>query len=47
MLTWKYKGCWIHDSFTAGEVLVQFPDYTLRRVRSVHAAKCLITRRGG
>jgi hypothetical protein len=26
-------------------VVVQFSDYTFRRVRSVHAAKCLITRK--
>ena len=46
MLTFKYKGCWIHNSFKAGaEVVVQFSDYTFRRVRSVHAAKCLITRK--
>jgi hypothetical protein len=44
MGTWKYKCCWIHDNFTTGEVTVQLPDWSLIKVKSVHAAKCRITR---
>ena len=45
MHTFGYKGWWIHENFNAGTVRVQTPDYDQIPVKSVHAAKCLITRR--
>lgn len=44
MYTFKYKGFYIHDNFTSGEVKVQTPDYDIIYVKSVHAAKCVISR---
>jgi len=51
MQTFKYKGWYIHENFTDNRlgieigVMVQSPDYELITVKSIHAAKCLITRR--
>ena len=44
MHTFKYKGWWIHENFTANEVTFQSPSHDVRPAKSVHAAKCLITR---
>lgn len=50
MHTFKYKGWYIHENFNTSigievGVMVQSPDYELITVKSIHAAKCLITRR--
>lgn len=46
MFTFRYKGWWIHENFNAGTVKIQAPDYTVYPAKSVHSAKCLITRNG-
>ena len=43
MNTFYYKGCYVHENFATGEVKVQFPDFRIVRVKSVHAAKLLIS----
>lgn len=54
MATYGYKGWWIHEMFLhpsqmtvhmINGVTVQSPDGDIIRVKSFHAAKCLITRR--
>jgi hypothetical protein len=44
MITFSYKSCYIHDNFTDGIVKVQIIGVYTIRVKSVHAAKCYITR---
>lgn len=45
METIKYKDWYIHINFMEDRVQVQSPDYELFTVKSVHAAKCFISRR--
>lgn len=54
MNTFKYKNCYIHETFLSEEirpmsvengVKIQAPDGKLIKAKSIHAAKCLITRR--
>lgn len=44
MWTFAYRDGWIHGWFDRDEVRAQFPSGVTRVVRSVHAAKCLLTR---
>lgn len=44
MFTVGYKGWWIHGHFDRDEVQFQSPSYEVRKAKSIHAAKCLITR---
>ena len=44
MHTFGYKGWFIHENFTKNEVRVQSPTYETFPAKSVHAAKCFITR---
>lgn len=50
MITFSYKGWWIHYRMQSRyyglseQTCVQGPDYISTTVKSVHAAKCFITR---
>ena len=44
MITYKYKGLYIHDNFTTGNIQVQDLDFNIYKVKSFHAAKLLITK---
>jgi hypothetical protein len=44
MITFLYKGNYIHENFTDNIIKVQTRDFRLFTVKSVHAAKCLIAR---
>lgn len=47
MFTFRYKGWYIHGHFDREEVRVQSPDRQVFTAKSIHAAKCVITRRIG
>ncbi len=47
MFTLGYKGWFIHGHFDRDEVRVQSPTHEFVTAKSVHAAKCIITRRIG
>ena len=44
MNTFSYKGHYIHENFTNSTVEVQFKNNIIIKVKSVHAAKILITK---
>lgn len=43
MITYSYKSGYIHDNFTDGIIKIQIAG-RIEHVKSIHAAKCLITR---